>query len=133
MKKAMNSEFSKFLVLRLGSFLGNMLLIYLLIDLGGINKELSYLFSLLFFLLLSYVISAIWVFEGKHSWIKFGRYLIFIGLVSLATVPLFSWLDKILDQMHLLAAALSLATGVILKFVVQKMFVFKTNTNTDQL
>lgn len=117
-------ELFKFGLLRVVSFLISMALMYVLHDQLRIEERLSYYLTLFILLLISYFISAFWIFHKQVNTKSFFKYFYYIGLVSLISVPVFEYLTNILELHYLVSTALSLGSVFILKFFLLKKNIF---------
>ncbi len=119
------SQLIKFGWLRVASFFLSLFFMHLFHVTLSIEERTAYAMVLLILLIISYFISAIWVFHTTLTKRTFFQYFGYIGLISIISVPLFDFLSSKLHVNYLFNTIISLGLVFVLKFIVLKNNVFK--------
>jgi len=117
----------KFAFLKGFSLLGNLLLLYIFQQWFHWSATWAYGLALVLILLANYFIAGKWIFYQSPSRTTFGKYIVWVGLVSLISVPVFDVLIHFIQMPQFVAATLSLGLSFFLKYVTLEYLVFRTS------
>lgn len=115
----------KYILLRGFSYILNLVLIILFVEILNTNPQFSFIVSTLLIMVLNFYITTIVIFRSKVDDINIYRYF-FIVIIAILLSSYF--LDPIMEKFsvnYLMASAISITTLTLFKFILLDKFVYK--------
>lgn len=121
-KKKVDSSFIRLSILKTSTFLVNIFFVFLLVDVFKFSESRSYLISSIIILIISYLITTIWVFKEKITSDNAIKYISITLLLIFISEPFYSFLSQSIN--YLVATTISLGGVFLVKYLLYKTVVY---------
>jgi len=122
--QSFKEEFSKYAIISLIGYPIIFIILYILVDVFGINKSIAFFITYTISYIIIYFVQLKLIFKKSHSFKKSIKFLIHIGVFFLLVNLIFNGLIIIKIQ-YLIATALTIVILFPIRFLSYKFFVYR--------